>query len=159
MKSTLFQRCQNGALAVAIVTGALGLLAAGGCSVVPEGRPGLAGLIHVLLLGLSIGAGLLAALRTQEVETARWEAVNEPMATKGEREYAHREAESQRRGTSTIFLLAPLGIAFWLAHVFDTEGVFSLSDLFLVTPVLGYLLTLLIASRRLASPPPGLDLD
>lgn len=157
MKTTLLERIQHGAIAVAVVTGALGLLAAGGCSIAPEGKPELAGLVHVFLLLISVGAGIVAALRVNEVEQARWQAVQEPMATKGEREYAHREAESQRRGTATAFLLAPLGVAFWLAHLFETEGVFSLSDLFLVTPVVGYLIALLIASRRFSSPPPDLD--
>lgn len=155
---TRWERWQVGAVAVAVTGGLLGLLTAGGCSPTPPGPPGLAGGIHVLLLLLSVAAGIAAFLRMREVETARWQAAQDPYATKGEREYAHREAESQRRMASTAFLLAPIGIAFWLAYVFESQGRFTPSDLFLITPVLGFLLTLMIAPRFLP-PPPKPDSD
>ncbi len=148
---TLLERSQHGAVVVAVIGGVLGLATAGGCSAMPAGPSGLAGLIHGLLFVLGAGGGILAALRIDEVEEARWSAAKDPLATKGEREYAHREAESQRRVASTAFLLAPIGVGYWLAYVFETEEQFSLSDLFLVTPLLGFFLALLITSRLSSS--------
>ena len=152
---TLLAKLQTGSVGLAVAGGVLGFLTAGGCSATPTAPPGWAGPVHLLLLLVSALGGICAAFRIREVETARWQAVNDPLATKGEREYAHREAESQRRWAATAFLLGPIGVAFWLAYAFETPGRFSLSDLFLVTPMAAFLIALLTALRSIASRPPS----
>ncbi len=150
------ERLQQAALTVAGVGAVLGFASSGGCHVFPAAPPSLEIPLHGLLLALGIGAGWLSFLRAQQVERHRWRTVQEPLATQGEKEYAHKEAESQRRFAGTAYLLAPMGLAFWLANHFDLHGEFTLSDLFLVTPLLGFLIGLLAANRWMPSetPPP-----
>lgn len=154
---TSLERLQQIAIAIAAMGALLGFASSGGCHVLPTAAPDLAWIIHFLLLALGAGAGWLSFLRYREVERRRWQAVNDPLATQGEQEYAHKEAESQRRFAGTAYLLAPMGLAFWLANHFDRRGELTPSDLFLVTPLLGFLLGLLAAYRLISTesaPPP-----
>lgn len=150
------ERLQQAAIAVATVSAVLGFASSGGCHVLPAAAPSLVGPLHALLLALGIGAGWLTFSRAQQVERHRWRTVQDPLATQGEKEYAHKEAESQRRFAGTAYLLAPMGLAFWLANHFDLRGQFTLSDLFLVTPLVGFLVGFLVAYRLKPSetPPP-----
>ncbi len=145
------ERLQRIAVAIAALGGCLGLASSAGCNVLPAAPPSLTGILHLLFLCLGAGAGWLTALSHRQVEHQRWQAVTDPLVTKGEREYAHKEAESQRRFAGTAFLLAPMGLAFWLASHFDKPGKFVFSDLFLVSPLLGFVLGLIVA--HLAAPP------
>lgn len=143
---------QRLSIAVAIVCGALGLATSAGCSTLPEPPLGLAWALHPFLFLLGGLAGLFTSLRHREVEEQRRQAVEDPLATRGEQDYAHREAESQRRFAGTAFLLAPLGFAYWMAYAFEVRGRVTAADFFLVTTVLGFLPGLLLG-RRLPSPP------
>ena len=152
------ERLQQIAVAVAAIGAILGFASSGGCHVLPQAAPDLAWILHLLLLALGIGSGWLSFRRFQEVERRRWQAVHDPLATQGEKEYAHKEAESQRRFAGTAYLLAPMGLAFWLANHFDQRGELTPSDFFLVTPLLGFLFGLLAASRLTPTeitPPPS----
>lgn len=146
---------ERGALATAVLTALLGLGTSGGCGVLPAGNPSAAWLVHLAVGALAAGAGVVAALRHRDIERARWRAAHDPHATKGEREYAHREAESQRRFSATVLLLAPLGVGYWMAYVFDSPGALSASDFLLVTPTAAFFAGLLWGRRRWPAEPPG----
>ncbi|MCB1058480.1 MAG: hypothetical protein KDD11_23500 [Acidobacteria bacterium] len=135
---------ERGALVLAVVAAALGLLTSAGFHVVPPGPPDAAWVVHVGLFLLSLVAGGFGALRHREIEQQRWAVAHDRDATKGEREYAHREAASQRRYSWTVFLLAPLAVGYWMAYVFETPDAITLSDFVLVTPVAGFFLGLYV---------------
>lgn len=139
---------ERGALVTAVVGALLGLMTSGGCHVVPQGPPAGAWLAHVLVFALAAGAGLVAALRHRQIEEQRWAAAHEPHITKGEREYAHREAESQRRFSATVLLLAPLGVGYWLAYVFESPNALTAADFLLVTPTAGFFLGFFFGRRK-----------
>ncbi|MEM9292075.1 MAG: hypothetical protein AAGD01_10380 [Acidobacteriota bacterium] len=139
---------QDGAAAVAAVSVLLSLLASAGFG--PLGSFGNVGaaVAHIVLFFLGFACGLLARWRIDEIEAARWRHVEDELATQGEREYAHKEAERQRRTAGTLFLLAPTCLAFWLAQEAHLPGKgIRLSDLLLVTPLVGFFLTFLVAHR------------
>ena len=148
------QRWERICLTVAGVACLLVFLTAGGCSPLPLGPPAAALWLHPLLLGLGLAAGFAAVLRFREVDARRWEIVADPLLTKGEREWAHKEAENQRRFASSAYLSAPLGLSFWLAYQF--QGRFKLpdispADVLMLTPLAGFFVGLLLAQKKLQS--------
>lgn len=147
-------RLERISLAVAIVAGALVLLSATGCGLDLAGRVTVAWLLHPVLLVLGAGAGLVTILRGVEIDRQRWEIVNDSSITKGEREYAHKEAERQRRAAGTLFLLGPVLVALWLAYQLRGEGPELVADLLILTPLVGFLAGILFG-RRYDQPPPG----
>ena len=146
------QRWERYSLTTAGLACLLGLCTAGGCSPLPLGPPAVAWWIHPPLLALGLLAGLAATLRFREIDQRRWQIVGESNLTKGEREYAHKEAERQRRFASTAYLAAPLGLSFWLAYQF--QGRFRLpdvspADVLMLTPMLAFFLGLFLAQKKL----------
>lgn len=139
---------ERGALVLAVLAAALGLATSAGFHLVPPGPPAGAWVAHVALFALALVSGGLAALRHREIEGQRWQVAHDRAATKGEREYAHREAASQRRYSATVFLLAPLAVAYWMAYVFETPKAITASDFLLVTPVAGFFLGFFLGGRR-----------
>ena len=153
-RPTLLQRWERISLSVAGVACLLVFLTAGGCSPLPLGPPSAALWLHPLFLGLGVAAGFAAAFRFHEVDQQRWRTVADPQLTKGEREWAHKEAENQRRFASSAYLSAPLGLSFWLAYQF--QGRFKLpdispADVLMLTPLAGFLLGLFWANKHLKS--------
>jgi len=140
-----FQRLSIG---VALVCGALGLGTAGGCSALPPAPLEIAWTLHPLLFLLGVLAGYLTSLRHKESEARRQEVVQDSLATRGEQDHAHQEAERQRRFAGTAFLLGALGCAYWMAYYFEVRGEVTAADFFLVAPVLGFLPGLLLGKRR-----------
>ena len=132
---------------VAVVCGLLGLATSTGCHTLPELPEGLAWILHPLLFLAGGLAGAFTSLRHREVEEERRRALQDPLATRGEQDHAHREAERQRRFAGTAFLLGPLGFAYWMAYVFEVRGAVTAADFFLVSPVLGFLPGLLLGRK------------
>jgi hypothetical protein len=150
-RATPLERWQRISLTVAGVACLLAFLTAGGCSPLPEGPPAAAAWFHPFFLVLGIAAGVASVLRFREIDHHRWEVVGDPHLTKGEREWAHKEAERQRRFAASAYLAAPLGLSFWLAYQF--QGRFQLpdvspADVLMLTPLLGFFAGLLWAQRR-----------
>ena len=154
---TPFLTLQRASLWLAIPCFLLGLLATGGCSPFPAGDPAWAWMLHPLLLGLGAAAGALGAARGREIDAARWRALAEPGITKLEREYAHSEAEAERKRAGIGFLLLPAGVGFALASHFSVVARSRVVDLLLVTALAGFALGLWLGGRRAASegPPTG----
>ena len=146
---------QRLSVVVALVCGVLGLATSTGCNALPAAPSNLAWTLHPILFLLGALAGVLTSLRHREVENQRQTVIQDPLATRGEQDHAHQEAERQRRFAGTAFLLGPLGCAYWMAYYFEVRGVVNAADFFLVTPVLGFLPGLLLG-RRTAPP---LDID
>lgn len=154
-RSPLLRRCQTAA-AVAAGAGLLfGFLASIGLHILP--LLGTAGFwIAALLLGLTGAAGGLATVaRGREIDRHRWEVVDDPHLTSGEREYAHKDAERERRWAGTVFLTAPVALAYWTAYQVAPSAVESAggsrlgnTPLLALLPLAGYLAGLVIAHLR-----------
>jgi len=135
----------------------LGLLSSIDVLPIPRGGEWVAWILHPLFFLLGIAAGIAAAVRGRQVDRRRWELLEDPMLTDGERELAHREAERQRRWAGTVFFMAPLFLAYWMAYQFGgEEGGFGggedtsvLADLLILPPMVGFLAGLLLAQRAL----------
>jgi hypothetical protein len=81
---------------------------------------------------------LVAVSRHRQIDQRRWEILADSALTKGERDYAHREAERQRRVAATAFGAAPVGLGYWMAYQMEAAGftVFLLP----ASPLLGFAL-------------------
>lgn len=100
---------------------------------------------HPLLAALGVGAGRAAVRRGREVDAERWAVVDEPLATAKEQEYAHKEAERERRVSATVFLGAPVFLGYWGLYQFAAgPGSWALP----VTGLVGYLAGYLFENRR-----------
>lgn len=143
-------RLQQAAGAVAVAGLVLGFLASIDVRLLPPGDPRVAAWLHPLLLVLGIAAGAAAAERGRQIDRRRWEIVEDPLITSGEREYAHKEAERERRVASTVFLLAPVLLGYWLGYQFSgserPEGGSTVAYLLTVTPMVGFVLGLWLSS-------------
>ena len=146
---------QNVALLVAIGCGVLGLLTATGCPVLPAGDPGAAPWLHLLVILVGAVAGLSFSTRAREIDGERWRVVEDATITSGEREYAHREAEREKKSAGVVFLMAPLTLGFWLAAHFFERRV-AATDVLSLTPLVGFLIGLGVAkAARRGAPAPG----
>jgi len=72
--------------------------------------------LHVVLAVAGFAAGRLAARRQAEIEARRAEYLQDPHATKGERETAHKDAERDLRFAHMALVGAPLALGYWLAY-------------------------------------------
>lgn len=122
---------------------ALGFLASIGLRLVPV-LPASAFWPLSLTLGL-LGAagGVITVVRGRSIDRRRWEAVDDPLLTSGEREYAHKEAERQRRWTGTVFFATPVALAYWAAFQLPAEAGLGTTPLLALFPLAGYLIGLL----------------
>jgi len=139
---SLLERIQKICWPMAAIFAVLGVGASTGCRVLPAGNPDHVWLLHGLLLAAGFAAGVATMLRAVEIDRKRWEIVEDPLLTSGEREYAHKEAERQRRLAGTAFLLLPLTLAYWLAHQFQDEELHLPQILLGVTPIVAFFLGL-----------------
>lgn len=151
---TRLARLQRAATVVAVIGAALGFATSVGCGVAPPGDPGWARLAHPLLLLLGAACGLATVLRAREIDRRRWRELEEPLLTSGEREYAHKEAERDRRLAGTSFLAAPLLLGYWAAY--QLGGTADLvTGLLPLSPMAGFAAALLAARLWLPAEEPG----
>lgn len=130
---------QNAAFVVALCCGALGLMTATGCPVLPAGEPGAATWLHPVMVVVGAVSGFCFSLRAREIDAERWRVVDDAALTTGEREYAHKEAEREKKTAGVVFLMAPLTLGYWLGSHLRGERV-GAADLLSLTPLLGFLL-------------------
>jgi hypothetical protein len=115
------RRLQSIAVVWSAVFLALAILTIVGVQLVPRGVPGLVWALHVLVAVIGFLSGVAAARRRAEIDVERWQRVEDPDLTSGEREHAHREAESLLRRASAQFLLAGVTLGGWLAYQLRAE--------------------------------------
>ena len=132
------KRVQSACLLLAVVFGALGLATSTGCPVLPEGSPDLVAPLHGAMLLVGAVFGALLPRRLRGIDEERWRIVEDPDLTSGEREYAHKEADREKKGAGIAFVLAPLALAFWMAYHFREEGAVTSADFLTVTPLVGF---------------------
>jgi hypothetical protein len=145
------ERLQTIAAASAVAGLLLGFLASIGLRLFPAlDRTGF-WIVAVLLLAAGLGGGLATVARARQIDRNRWEVVEDPMLTSGEREYAHKEAERAQRWAGTVFLTAPVALAYWAAYQLSAEVAFAAPPLLAAVPLAGYLAGLVsahLAQRR-----------
>ena len=91
------RRLQRLAKWIAIVAGLLGVLGSVGVGHLPTGLLRLE-IWAVLLAAMGVAGGRFTVLRAGEIEAERWRVLEDEQLTSGEKEYAHRHAEQERRG-------------------------------------------------------------
>ena len=116
-----WKRLQSIAVVWSAVFLGLAILTIVGVQLVPREVPGLVWALHVLVAAIGFGSGIAAARRRAEIDVERWQRVEDADLTSGEREHAHREAESQLRRASAQFLLAGVTLGGWLAYQLRAE--------------------------------------
>jgi len=134
---TRLERVQKVSFWVAVSSATLGFLTSAGCRMVPEIPAEAVKYLHVALILVGAGAGYLAVARGDEVDRERWRIAEDPSLTSGERDYAHRYAERQRRWASTSFIAAPLMLGYWLAYQVEGEGQALAAQLLPVSALMG----------------------
>lgn len=144
------QRAQTVAVVVAVLALALGFLASIGVTFLPRGGETAAWILHPVLLLIGAAGGLATAIRGRQVDEKRWELLDDPMLTSGEREMAHREAERERRWASTVFFVMPILLGYWWANQLSGEdGGSLLTFLLTASPMIGFLVGLFLTQLAL----------
>ncbi len=138
---------QRWALRVAGVAALVGLATASGCAPgLDLPRPSLR-LLHPLLFLAGGLAGWAAARRMWEIDGERWRIARDPDLTSGERQYAHRHAESRRRWAALAFLGAPLMIGYCASGQIQDSSASLAAQLLGITALAGGILGLLLGRR------------
>ena len=140
---------QRWALRVAVVAALLGLATASGCAPGLDLPRGAVALLHPLLLALGGLAGWAASRRMAEIDAERWRVASDPDLTSGERQYAHRHAESRRRWAALALLGAPLMIGYCASGEIEAARESLAAQLLGITALAGGILGLILG-RRLA---------
>lgn len=115
------RRLQSIAVVWSAVFLGLAILTIVGVQLIPRDIPGLVWVLHVLVAAVGFASGIAATRRRAEIDVERWKLVEDPDLTSGEREHAHREAESRLRRASAQFLLAGVTLGGWLAYQLRSE--------------------------------------
>ena len=131
------ERSERLAIWAAIALGLLGFAGSLGRPVLPPLPAAWGWPLQALVVLLGWLAARLARRRIREIERARWAAVEDPLRTGPEREWAHKEAERARRACNFAFLLAPLMLGYFLAHQVGENATATVRAL-AGTPLLGY---------------------
>lgn len=142
------QRLQSAAGATAGAALVLGFLASVGLRLFPMLSPGGLWFVAVLLLAAGAVGGAATVGRGEEIDRRRWELVEDPLITSGEREYAHKEAERERRWAGIVFFTAPVALAYCAAGHLSPEAVPGAPPLLALVPIAGYLAGLITAHAR-----------
>jgi len=100
---------------------AAAVLTIAGVYVVPRDVAGLVWVLHVVVAVVGFVSGVVATRRRAEIEAERWQRVDDPDLTSGEREHAHREAESSLKRATAQFLLVGVTLGGWLAYQLRAE--------------------------------------
>jgi hypothetical protein len=143
------QRIQRVAFWVAVVSAAMGFMTSAGCRMLPAIPSGWVGWLHAGLLVLGAVAGFVAFSRGREIDQERWRVAEDPSLTSGERDYAHKHAERERRSAATSLLAAPLMLGYWLAYQVVGEGEALAAQLLPVTALVGSIVGWIAARTRL----------
>jgi hypothetical protein len=134
----LLERLQGFLLIAAVVGLAVGFLASIGLRVFPLlGRGGFWIVVALLLLA-GLGGGVATVVRAREIDRRRWEAVDDPLITKGEREYAHKEAERERRWAGIVYFTSPIALGYCAAYHLGPGAVENAPALLSLLPLAAY---------------------
>lgn len=142
------ERLQTAASAAAVTGLVLGFFASIGLRLFPVLSPAGLWVVAVLLLAVGAGGGFATVARAREIDRRRWELVEDPLITSGEREYAHKEAERERRWAGVVFFTAPIALAYWAAYQLSADAALGAPPLLALVPLAGYLAGLLGAHWR-----------
>ena len=127
---------------VAIACAGLGVVSSSGCSPLPVFPSGMLWVLHPLLFLLGAVSGALNLRRTEQIDRQRWEVAEDSTVTSGEREYAHKEAERERRWAGICFAGGPLMLGYWLAYQLTVESGRAEAHLLPVTGIAGFVVGL-----------------
>ena len=141
-------RQQQAAFWVLIVFAVATLVFGAGLVESPPAPGWIAWALHPLLLAVGFLCGAATVRRSREVDARRWELVEDETLTRGERLYAHREAERENKVAGSIFLLAGISVGACAAYVLRTPEQIGVADFLILSPLLGFLAGLLVVSRR-----------
>jgi MFS family permease len=153
-RGSQLETVQTAAAVVAVGSLVLGFAASIGLRLVPTLAPAA---FWPMLGGLALcgaGAGIATVVRGHQVDRVRWQVAQDPMVTSAEREYAHKEAERERRWAGTVFFVAPVALAYWVAYQLPPGSGVGASGLLALVPIAGYLVGLLAAHWRWRERPP-----
>ena len=128
----------------AVVCAALGLVSSSGCSPIAELPPSTIWGLYPLLLAFGLVAGVLAVRRAKEIDRERWSIAEDSSLTSGEREYAHKNAERERRWAGLSFAGGPLMFGYWMAYQVGVEDDRIIAHLLAVTGIAGFAVGLLV---------------
>lgn len=142
------ERLQTAASVAAVAGLVLGFLASLGLRLLPVLSMAGFWAAAVLLVAAGAGGGLATVARGREIDRRRWELVEDPLMTSGEREYAHKEAERERRWAGIVFFTAPIALAYWAAYQLSADAALGAPPLLALVPLVGYLAGLLAAHWR-----------
>jgi hypothetical protein len=117
---------------------ALGFLASVGVFVLPPLAPSAVVWLAPTCLLLGLAGGLAARRRGVDIDRRRWEIVADSRLTSGEREYAHKEAERERRLSATALLAGPLAVGYWAAYQAAGDGSTVWTQLLPLWPLAGF---------------------
>lgn len=133
------ERLQSFLLAAAIAGLAIGFLASIGLRIFPLlDRAGFWTVVTLLLLA-GLGGGVATVVRAREIDRRRWEAVDDPLITKGEREYAHKEAERERRWAGIVYFTSPIALGYCAAYHLGAGAAENAPALLSLLPLASYL--------------------
>ena len=135
------KRLQSVSVAIGILCAVLALSASTGHPLVARSDPEHAGIVHPFVILVGAIGGFLTRRRMQEIDRRLWQVVDDSSLTSGEREYAHREAASEKKTAAVTFLVAPLSLGLWLAYQFKGEE-FGAAELLTISPLAGFLVGL-----------------
>jgi hypothetical protein len=150
-----WRRVQGIAFWLLVVGGVLAVGAATGLAPIPKGPPALAWKLHPVLIVFGFGCGLAAVGRAREIDRERWRVLADDALTKGEREWAHKEAESEIRGSGTVFVLCCVAWGAFGAYQLREANTVGAADFLMVSPILGFGLGLLAGVRAYPPATPG----
>lgn len=145
---SVLERRQRVAFWVAVVSAGLGFVTSAGCPLLPGLPTESLWFLHPALLALGALAGYQSVLRNTEIDRERWRIAEDSTVTSGEREYAHRYAERQRRWSSTSFISAPLMLGYWLAYQVEGGGRGLAAQLLPAVALAGSVVGLMVARLR-----------
>lgn len=153
------RRLQTAATVLAICGFVLGFFAGIGLRLLPALDPQWIWWLALPLFALGVGGGLVTVLRGREIDRIRWQTVEDPLLTSGEREWAHKHAERERRWAGTVLFGAPIGLTYWLANQITSDptsgtGAGLTLGLMAVWPLLGFPAGLFLGLRKFGPEPP-----
>jgi hypothetical protein len=129
---------------LAVVCAGLGLVSSSGCSPLAALPPDALWALHPLLFAFGVVGGVLAVRRADEIDQQRWRFAEDSALTSGERKYAHKNAEKERRLAGGSFAGGPLMFGYWMAHQVGAEDDRLSADLLPVAGVVGFAVGLLL---------------
>jgi hypothetical protein len=142
------EKQQKIAFTILLAFAACTLLAGTGLVDVPRAPPWVAWALYPLLLAVGFLCGGATVRRAREIDANRWTLVEDEALTRGERLYAHREAERETKVAGSIFLLAGISVGTCAAYVLRVEDQIGVADFLILSPLVGFLAGLFVVSRR-----------